>query len=79
VEQAAILTSIVQWDTLDLSQWYSIFLCVSVFALYKRKNRNTDKTESTLLPQAKKHLNTTPGVPGNCQLTVARPFGILVL
>jgi hypothetical protein len=30
-----------------------IFFCISVFALTERKNRNTEKRESTMLPQAK--------------------------
>jgi len=35
---------------IDHSQRYFIFFCVSFFALGERKKRNTDKTESTMLP-----------------------------
>jgi hypothetical protein len=31
-----------------------------VFALYERKNQNTDKIGSTMLPQASKRLNAAP-------------------
>src|SRR4051794_36438752 len=38
------------------SRGTSHFICVSVFALIERKNRNTDKMRSTMLPQAQRCL-----------------------
>jgi len=39
---------------------YFIFFCFSFFALCERKKRKTDKTESTMLPQAERRLCAAP-------------------
>jgi hypothetical protein len=49
-----IITGLTQSVIQPSAERYVIFFCVSVFALVERKNRNTAKTGSTLLPQAKK-------------------------
>jgi len=42
------------------------FICMSVFALYERKNRNTDTMRSTMLPQAKSRFHAA--LRTSCQL-----------
>jgi hypothetical protein len=45
-----LFTGLTQSAIQPSAERYFIFFCVLVFALYERKNQNTDKTGSTMLP-----------------------------